>query len=189
MIETTKESRKKSSFTSGPTTKRGGGLKDGPLRKKNFFWSSNNEKKSIKLGGRGGRGKVLVVGPLVEELLFAASLIKQFKSAGATSGLQEVQGRQAPGDGRRQPQGNWLLDKTGSQSLMRKHDHGFYIRWLPISAFETFRFVEGIWSHRKSRKIREKKSGKNYFSPYVCNMFWATILYKYHEHEYSWIEI
>ena len=40
--------------------------------------------------------------------------------------------------------------------------HGFYIRWLLISLCalrthgvnQTFRFVEGIWLHRKSRQIR-----------------------------------
>ena len=38
-------------------------------------------------------------------------------------------------------------------------DHGFYIRWLLISlralgVNQGFRFVEGIWLHRKSSQIR-----------------------------------
>ena len=43
---------------------------------------------------------------------------------------------------------------------------------------QVFRFVEGIWLHRKSRQIREKKnSEKTYFTSYVRNMF-CNILYK-----------
>ena len=38
-----------------------------------------------------------------------------------------------------------------------------------------------IWLHRKSRQIRFLFSEKTYFTSYLRNMFWATILYKYHE--------
>ena len=41
-----------------------------------------------------------------------------------------------------------------------------------------FRFVKGIWLHRKSRQICF--SEKTYFTSSVRNMFWATIFYKYH---------
>ena len=44
---------------------------------------------------------------------------------------------------------------------------------------QAFRFVEGIWLHRKSRQS-EIFSGKIYFASYVHNMFLATILDKYH---------
>ena len=102
--------------------------------------------------------KALVVGPLVEELLFAASLIKQFKSAGATSGLQEVQGRQAPGDGRRQPQGNLLLDKTGSQNLMRTPmvfilDGCSFLHLRHFDLLKAFGHIERVVkSEKKNRK-------------------------------------
>ena len=46
---------------------------------------------------------------------------------------------------------------------------------------QIFRFVEGIWLNRKSQQIR-LFSKKAYFISYVRNMFWATILYKYHEY-------
>ena len=40
---------------------------------------------------------------------------------------------------------------------------------------QEFRFVEGVWLHRKSFPE------KTFFTSYVRNMFWATILYKYHD--------
>ena len=45
---------------------------------------------------------------------------------------------------------------------------------------QVFRFLKGIRLHRKSRKIRFFLSEKTYFTSYVRNMFYATILYKYH---------
>ena len=53
---------------------------------------------------------------------------------------------------------------------------------FPMRTFwvnQEFLFVEGIWLHRKSRQIRFFP-GNDLFSLYVRNMFWATILYKYH---------
>ena len=41
---------------------------------------------------------------------------------------------------------------------------------------QAFRFVEGIWLHRKSRQIRFFFSEQTYFTSYV-RMFLATILY------------
>ena len=40
---------------------------------------------------------------------------------------------------------------------------------------QLFWFVKGIWLHKKSRQIR-------FFNVKVRNKFWATILYKDHEH-------
>ena len=45
---------------------------------------------------------------------------------------------------------------------------------------QEYRFVGGIWLHRKSRQIRFF-SEITYFPSYVRNMFWATILYKYYD--------
>ena len=45
---------------------------------------------------------------------------------------------------------------------------------------QVFPFVEDIWLHRKSRQI-QFFSGKTNFTTYVRNMFWAAILYKYHD--------
>ena len=58
-------SRKKSYFLSAPTIK-GGGVKAGPLKKKNFFEALNKRKKDDHLA-RGGGVSVLVVGPLRTE--------------------------------------------------------------------------------------------------------------------------
>ena len=44
---------------------------------------------------------------------------------------------------------------------------------------KAFRFVEGIWLHRKSRQIRLFLE-ETYFTSYVRNMFWDTFSYKYH---------
>ena len=49
---------------------------------------------------------------------------------------------------------------------------------------QEFRFVEDIWLHRKSCQIRgKKKSKKTYFTSYACNMFRATFLNNYHDHQ------
>ena len=46
---------------------------------------------------------------------------------------------------------------------------------------QKIRLVEGIWLHRNIRQILFF-SEKTYLTSYVRNMFWATILYKYHYH-------
>ena len=48
---------------------------------------------------------------------------------------------------------------------------------------QVFRFVKGIRLLRKYRQIR-LFSEKTYFTSNVRNMFWTTILYKYHAHTY-----
>ena len=42
---------------------------------------------------------------------------------------------------------------------------------------QAFRFVAGIWLHRKSRQIRTNKSEKPSFTSYVQIMLWFTNLY------------
>ena len=67
-----REAAKKNSTTSGPMTKRcvcvwwGGGVKAGPLRKKNFFWALKT--KHYKENPRAIKLEALVVGPLLKEL-------------------------------------------------------------------------------------------------------------------------
>ena len=46
---------------------------------------------------------------------------------------------------------------------------------------QVFRFVKGIWLHRKSLQSRFFFLGKDLFYFYVRNFFWATFLYKYHK--------
>ena len=45
---------------------------------------------------------------------------------------------------------------------------------------QEFRFAEGIWLHRKSRRIPFYFRKKTFFTSYMRNMFWATISYKNH---------
>ena len=76
----TQESRKNSSFLSGPTTKRkGGGGRAGSIRKKNFFEAVKKvPKKRMNTNVEGGVGGWLVGWLVVEQLrkeqIFAASL-------------------------------------------------------------------------------------------------------------------
>ena len=76
----TQESRKNSSFLSGPTTKRkGGGVRAGSIRKKNFFEAVKKvPKKRMNTNVEGGVGGWLVGWLVVEQLrkeqIFAASL-------------------------------------------------------------------------------------------------------------------
>ena len=50
---------------------------------------------------------------------------------------------------------------------------------------QAFRFVEGIWLHRKSHQIRFFFREKILFSSYVRNVKWASILYK--SRDYGWV--
>ena len=45
---------------------------------------------------------------------------------------------------------------------------------------QAFRFVEGIWLHWKSHKLRLFFRKKTLFTSYVRNVKWATIYYKNH---------
>ena len=45
---------------------------------------------------------------------------------------------------------------------------------------QEFRFVEGICHFERGFKSDFFLSKMTYFTSYVRNMFWATILYKYH---------
>ena len=47
-------------------------------------------------------------------------------------------------------------------------------------ANQEFRFAEGIWSNRKGVKSDFCFWKRPFFTSYMCNMFWATILYKNH---------
>ena len=47
--------------------------------------------------------------------------------------------------------------------LQLSKNHGFYIRWLRThGGNQAFRFVEGIWLHRKSLQIRFFFSEKDF---------------------------
>ena len=48
-----------------------------------------------------------------------------------------------------------------------------------IEINEVFRFVEGIFYIEKV--VKSDILEKTYFTSYALNMFWATILYKYHD--------
>ena len=58
--------------------------------------------------------------------------------------------------------------------MVSKLDGHFTMRTYGVN--QAFRFVEGIWVHRKRHQIRKK--GKDLLV--VHNMFWATILHKCH---------
>ena len=46
---------------------------------------------------------------------------------------------------------------------------------------QAFRFVEGIWLHRKCRQIRRKKIGKEIFYTIHAQHVLSYYLYKYHD--------
>ena len=63
----------------------------------------------------------------------------------------------------------------------------FTIRTYGVN--QEFRYVESVCLHRKSRQIRFIFRRKPFFTSYVRNMFWATILFKYHDHYHLFCDV